>query len=167
MMDRMADATKLANCLNPELEVPICTGTGDEVLAQATYLDAMYESSDFGKTWTKVMTADQLRVPGNNSALMIGILGYGPGIQSWYNNWIAVDPTATDAVTHFPTRLGLNPPSLPSDPAVPPGELGEKLHGFGTYYLRGNVGIFTFAVPDTAVAATVKTWKLTFLVSTT
>jgi len=72
-----------------------------------------------------------------------------------------------EAVTHFPTRLGLNPPSLPSDPAVPPGELGEKLHGFGTYYLRGNVGIFTFAVPDTAVAATVKTWKLTFLVSTT
>jgi hypothetical protein len=73
----------------------------------------------------------------------------------------------TEAVTHFPTRLGLNPPSLPNDPAVPPGELGTKLHGFGLYYFRGNVGLFTFAVPDTAVAATIKSWKLTFLVSTT
>jgi hypothetical protein len=105
------DATKLAGCLNPDLDEPICTddstesGTGLEPLAQATYLDGMYESSDFGKTWTKVMTADQLRVPGNNSALEIGILGYGPGIQSWYNNWVAVDPTATDPVTHMPTRI--------------------------------------------------------------
>jgi hypothetical protein len=99
------DATKLSNCLNPTLDVPICTGTGDEVLAQATYLDGMYESSDFGKTWTKVMSAEDLRTPGNNSALSYGLLGYGPGIQSWYNNWIAVDPTATDPVTHLPTRI--------------------------------------------------------------
>ena len=75
--------------------------------------------------------------------------------------------TETEAVTHLPTRLGLNPPSLPNDPAAPPGELGLKTHGFGLYYFAGNVGLFTFAVPDTAVAATVKTWKLTFLVSTT
>lgn len=99
------DATKLSNCLNPTLDVPICTGTGDETLAQATYLDGMYESSDFGKTWTKVMSPEQLRVPGNGSALEIGILGYGPGIQSWYNNWIAVDPTATDPVSKLPTRI--------------------------------------------------------------
>ena len=99
------DATKLSNCLNPDLDIPICNGNGNDVLAQATYLDGMYESSDFGKTWTKVMTSDQLRVPGNNSALEIGVLGYGPGIQSWYNNWIAVDPTATDPLTHFPTRI--------------------------------------------------------------
>lgn len=99
------DATKLANCLDPTLDVPICTGTGNEVLAQATYLDGMYESNDFGKTWTKVMSPEQLRVPGNNSALQIGILGYGPGIQSWYNNWISVDPTATDPATRLPTRI--------------------------------------------------------------
>ena len=99
------DATKLANCLNPTLEVPICTGTGDETLAQATYLDGMYESGDFGKTWTKVMTPEQLRLPGTGSALQFGILGYGPGIQSWYNNWIAVDPTSTDLLTKLPNRI--------------------------------------------------------------
>ena len=73
----------------------------------------------------------------------------------------------TQAVTHFPTRLGLNPPSLPNDPAVAPGELGSQTHNFGLYYFAGNVGLFTFAVPDTAVAKTVKSWTLTFLVSTT
>ena len=75
--------------------------------------------------------------------------------------------TETLSVTHLPTRLGLNPPSLPNDPAVPAGELGLKTKGFGVYYFAGNVGLFTFAVPDSAIAATVKDWKLTFLVSTT
>jgi hypothetical protein len=75
--------------------------------------------------------------------------------------------TETEAVTHFPTRLGLNPPSLPSDPAVPAGELGSETRNFSLYYFRGNVGIFVFSVPDTAVAANVKRWTLTFLVSTT
>jgi hypothetical protein len=82
----------------------------------------------------------------------------GAGVLVW---------SETESVTHFPTRLGLNPPSLPNDPAVPPGELGTGLKHFGLYYFAGNVGLFTFAVPDTAVAATIKSWKLTFLVSTT
>jgi hypothetical protein len=75
--------------------------------------------------------------------------------------------TETEAVTHFPTRLGLNPPSLPNDPATPPGELGSETHNFGLYYFAGNIGVFVFAVPDTAVAKTVDRWTLTFLVSTT
>jgi hypothetical protein len=73
----------------------------------------------------------------------------------------------TQAVTHLPTRLGLNPPSLPNDPNAPAGELGLTTHHFGLYYFAGNVGLFTFAVPDPAVAKTVVGWKLTFLVSTT
>lgn len=74
----------------------------------------------------------------------------------------------TQPVTHFPTRLGLNPPSLPKDPFIEaPGPLGSTIRGFSLYYYAGNVGLFTFAVPDTAVAATVKRWTLSFLVSTT
>jgi hypothetical protein len=98
------DATKLQGCIDEANLPPACTGTGDEVLATATYLNGAYVSTDFGKTWTQIMWPDQLRAPGTGSALEIGILGYGPGIQSWYNNWIAVDPTAKDASGN-PTRV--------------------------------------------------------------
>jgi hypothetical protein len=76
--------------------------------------------------------------------------------------WVEEEP-----VTHLPTRLGLNPPSLPNDPSTTGGELGTNTRNFTLYYFRGNVGLFTFAVPDTAVAKTVKSWRLVFLVSTT
>jgi hypothetical protein len=99
------DATKLQGCFDPTIDVPICQSLQDPTLAQATYLDGMYVSKDFGKTWTKIMSPEQLRAPGTGSALEIGILGYGPGIQSWYNEWILVDPNATDPVTHAPTRV--------------------------------------------------------------
>lgn len=72
----------------------------------------------------------------------------------------------TQAVTHFPTRLGLNPPSLPNaDEGQPP--LGAEITGFDLYYFRSNIGLFTFSVPDTAISAQIKSWKLAFLVSTT
>lgn len=99
------DATKLQGCFDPTIDVPICGSPQDPTLAQATYLDGLYVSKDFGKTWTKIMSPEQLRAPGTGSALEIGILGYGPGIQSWYNNWILADPGATDPVTHAPTRV--------------------------------------------------------------
>src|SRR5215210_1110021 len=99
------DATKLQSCLDLSLNVPICTATGGEALAAATFLDGGYVSKDFGRTWTKMLTHEQLRAPGTNSALQLGLLGVGPGIQSWYNNWIAVDPTATDPLTGAPTRV--------------------------------------------------------------
>ena len=74
----------------------------------------------------------------------------------------------TEPVTHFPTRLGLNPPSLPNARTLPePGPLGTDIKGFSLYYFAGNVGIFNFSVPDTTVAKTVARWEITFLVSTT
>lgn len=74
----------------------------------------------------------------------------------------------TEPVTYFPTRLGLNPPSLPEQRTIPePGPLGSEIRGFSLYYFAGNVGLFTFSVPDPAIAATVERWTLTFLVSTT
>jgi len=58
-----------------------------ELGAEATFLDAAYVSADFGKTWKKIMSWEQLEAPGSGSSLAGGaILGYGPGIQSWYDN---------------------------------------------------------------------------------
>lgn len=72
----------------------------------------------------------------------------------------------TQAVAHFPTRLGLNPPSLPNT-ADPQAGLGPKLRGFDIFFFPTNVGVFTFSVPDPSVSAQIKDWKLSFLVSTT
>jgi hypothetical protein len=100
------DAKKLQGCYDPAIDIPICSGTGNEVLAEATFLDGAYVSADFGKTWKKVMTWEQLEAPGSGSSLAGGLgLSYGPGVQSWYNNWIAVDPTTADPITHAPTRV--------------------------------------------------------------
>jgi hypothetical protein len=100
------DAKKLQGCYDNAIDIPICSGTGNEVLAEATFLDGAYVSADFGKTWKKAMTWEQLEAPGTGSALAGGLaLSYGPGVQSWYNNWIAVDPTSADPITHAPTRV--------------------------------------------------------------
>ena len=89
------DAQKLLGCLDI-LTLPTCNSTA-QAFAQGTVLDGAYYSADFGHTWTKVMNYSDLQVPGNNSALtgvsVAGAEGYRPGIQSWYNNWIAIDPT--------------------------------------------------------------------------
>ncbi len=123
------DAQRLQGCLNDDGAVPACAKVVDPSLATATFLDGGYVSKDFGKTWTKIMDGDSLRAPGTNSALELGLLGVGPGIQSWYNNWIAVDPTAKDAAG-APTRVlfGLE-------------EIWQnKLQGFG---VDGSTGLAT------------------------
>ncbi|HEV3474711.1 MAG TPA: hypothetical protein VG602_05060, partial [Actinomycetota bacterium] len=67
-------------------------------------------------------------------------------------------------LTHLPTRLQLNPPSLPNQ-AEPQPELSEEASNYPLYYIPTNMGLFVFAVPDPAVAPQVKSWTLTFLVS--
>jgi hypothetical protein len=67
-------------------------------------------------------------------------------------------------LTHLPTRLQLNPPSLPNK-VDPQPELSEEASGYPLYYLPTNMGLFVFAVPDPAVAPKVKSWSLSFLVS--
>jgi hypothetical protein len=70
----------------------------------------------------------------------------------------------TGFLTHLPTRLQLNPPSLPNKAESQP-ELSEEASNYPLYYLPTNMGLFTFAVPDPAVAPKVKSWSLTFLLS--
>lgn len=72
--------------------------------------------------------------------------------------------TETQFLTHLPTRLQLNPPSLPNEEEQQP-ELSEEASNYPLYYLPTNMGLFTFAVPDPSVAPRVRSWNLTFLVS--
>ena len=75
------------------------TGGTANALANPTVLNGVYGSDDFGKTWKLLESADQLCLPGGGSALTGTecTLGYAPGVQSWYNEWITPDPSSADA----------------------------------------------------------------------
>lgn len=73
-----------------------------------TVLNGVYVSRNWGKSWVLMADASELEIPGTGSALTPGeaLLGsYGPGVQSWYNEWIKPDPTLADPLTGAPTRL--------------------------------------------------------------
>jgi hypothetical protein len=76
-------------------------------VAGGTVLNGVYVSKDFGATWT-LMADDNViaKNPATGSAL-VGVgtaLGFEPGVQAWYNEWVAPDPTRQSA-TGVPTRL--------------------------------------------------------------
>jgi hypothetical protein len=65
-----------------------------------TLLQGVYESpngSAFG-TWTKIATSEKLQASGSAQAKSRIGKGYGPGIQAWYNQSLAVDPANKDHV---------------------------------------------------------------------
>ncbi|HYB93472.1 MAG TPA: hypothetical protein VEC39_00765 [Vicinamibacterales bacterium] len=72
-----------------------------------TNLHGIYASPDFGRTWT-LMADDNViaKNPATGSALAVvgQALGYEPGVQAWYNLWIAPDPTM-QTPNGIPTRL--------------------------------------------------------------
>lgn len=79
---------------------------GIDPTATPTYIDAAYVTPDFGVSWTKMVTRQQFLDPANGSTLaQLSALGFGPGIQSWYNSWIQPDPNGQ--VNGVPTRVAL------------------------------------------------------------
>jgi hypothetical protein len=69
-------------------------------------LDGVFVSPDFGQTWVKMADGMALTEPTTGSALSVSglALGYGPGVQAWYNQFIHPDPTRTSP-GGVPTRL--------------------------------------------------------------
>jgi hypothetical protein len=63
-----------------------------------TAVGGLYASPDFGSTWIRM--ADALEI-----ASTPGSLGLLAGVQAWYNEWVAIDPTRAIPVTGIPTRM--------------------------------------------------------------
>jgi hypothetical protein len=97
-----------AGALNGELDVldvPVPDPTNS--VRGGTVLNGIYVSSDFGQTWTLMADDNEIaKNPATGSALIgaNSALGYEPGVQAWYNEWIAPDPTRQTA-DGVPTRL--------------------------------------------------------------
>jgi hypothetical protein len=67
----------------------------------STYLDGIYVSNTgaLAGPWNKIASADKLGSTGSGSALYANFgQGYSPGIQAWYNQFLAVDPTNANHV---------------------------------------------------------------------
>ena len=100
------DALKIAGCFSQnEVVLPNCVPNPP---VPGTFLDAAYQSTDFGLHWTKVMDNKQLTLDPTTGTALFGVGippgSYAPGIQSWYNNWILPDPTQQDT-NGVPTRI--------------------------------------------------------------
>ncbi len=71
----------------------------------SSVVNGVYVSTDFGQTWTQLATGNALALEPSSALAPAGAgLGYQPGVQAWYNEWITPDPTkATPA--GVPTRM--------------------------------------------------------------
>lgn len=59
-----------------------------------SYLDGVYvsHSSNPAGPWSKIAESEKLANSGSALKQSVGGKGYGPGIQSWYNHFLMVDP---------------------------------------------------------------------------
>jgi hypothetical protein len=122
-----------------------------------TTLNGVYVSPDFGDTWIRL--ADDLTITyggvitGSSLAAAVP-LGIGPGVQSWYDEWIKPDPTQADPVAGVPTRVAFGLEELWKN-----GLTGTPISGltgtpvgfkvFGTYF-AGNTCLFLLGNIDIA-----------------
>jgi hypothetical protein len=65
-----------------------------------SYLDGIYVSKNGSPSgpWSKIAESQKLANSGSALKQSIGGKGYGPGIQAWYNQFLAVDPANPDHV---------------------------------------------------------------------
>lgn len=79
-----------------------------EGIPNPSFFNGVYVSGDFGETWTRMADDAEListaAVVGSSLATTAA-LGIAPGFQSWYDQWIEVDPTQADPISGAPTRL--------------------------------------------------------------
>jgi hypothetical protein len=68
-------------------------GTNGKTLLQGVYESA---SGSPAGPWTKIATSEKLQSSGSAQAINRIGKGFGPGIQAWYNQFLAVDPANAD-----------------------------------------------------------------------
>lgn len=76
----------------------VATTTGKSLNATNTLLNGLYRSDDDGATWTLKATPASLTTSPNEGLGVNQALGYGIGVQAFYNLWLAVDPRNSSQV---------------------------------------------------------------------
>ncbi len=93
----VSDAGLLNKAQPAGLDV-VGTTTGKSLNATNTLLNGLYRSDNDGVTWTLKATPQSLTSTPNSGLGIYPALGYGIGVQAFYNLWLAVDPRKSDQV---------------------------------------------------------------------
>ncbi|HYP23145.1 MAG TPA: hypothetical protein VEV43_06195 [Actinomycetota bacterium] len=90
----------------PPSSIDVPEEGGESPLPPNTNFNGIYVTADFGQTWTQMANTETIAENPATGSALVGVgqaLFNGPGIQAWYNEWIAPDPTRQ--VNGIPTRL--------------------------------------------------------------
>ena len=102
--------------------------------------------SDFGKTWKLMADDNQMLSPTSGSVLaQLTPLGFGPGIQSWYDEWIRPDPTKQ--LNGVPTRLVFGLEELFENRLPVPQNGRSDFKAIGPYNANGGACLLVIATP--------------------
>ena len=71
---------------------------GQQLGASYTVLNGVFQSANDGLTWNIKALPEQLIAAPGTAMTVRAVTLYAPGVQAWYNQWIAVDPGDADTV---------------------------------------------------------------------
>jgi hypothetical protein len=118
--------------------------------AGGTVLNGVYVSSDFGATWTRMADDNQIAKDPSTGSALVGTgqaLGYEPGVQAWYNQWISPDPTRQSA-TGVPTRLAFGLEEIWQNELPLPMDGPAKFKVIGRYFSGDACLMLTLGLPE-------------------
>jgi hypothetical protein len=93
----ISDAGLAAGKEPGSLDVVAATPAGNLNKTNTTF-NGLYRSNDDGATWRMKANPQSMETSENSLLAGLGALGYGIGVQGYYNLWVATDPKVADQV---------------------------------------------------------------------
>lgn len=104
---------------DPGMTRNIMRGGFAKPVLYSSVLNGVYRSGDDGSTWELKAVSETLAGAPGSAQAITAALGYAPGVQAWYNNYVEVSPKNADVVVVgleevYQTTAGANTPGLAS-----------------------------------------------------
>ncbi|MDQ1747730.1 MAG: hypothetical protein QOD07_1993 [Frankiaceae bacterium] len=133
----VSDAGLAAGKEPASLDVVAATPAGN-LNKTGTTFNGLYRSNDDGATWKMKANPQTMETSENSLLAGLGALGYGIGVQGFYNLWVATDPKVADQVYLGLEEVFQSLPATSGDDQLPAHmttvERYADLCGFLLYY---------------------------------
>jgi hypothetical protein len=114
----VSDAGLAAGHEPGSLDVVAATPAGNLNKTNTTF-NGLYRSNDDGATWKMKANPQTMETSENSLLAGLGALGYGIGVQGFYNLWVATDPKVADQVYLGLEEVFQSLPSTSGDDQLP------------------------------------------------